>query len=208
MSDRKWYYTVGAKHAGPVFETALLQLFQNRQLRPDTMVWTEGMGEWVAASAIEGLVPAAHCPPTLPLASAVAGGYAGFWLRVVAAIIDIFILVAGVSILALFLAHAGGVFTNLAAVVARHIGVSWAIGWLYSALLESSSKQATLGKMAAGIVVTDLDGSRICFIRATVRYFGKTISHLILFIGFIMAAFTERKQTLHDMMAGCLVMKK
>lgn len=77
--------------------------------------------------------------------------------------------------------------------------------WLYYALMESSSKQATLGKMALGIKVTDLEGKRITFGRATGRYFGKILSGLILNIGYIMAAFTERKQALHDMMANCLV---
>lgn len=77
--------------------------------------------------------------------------------------------------------------------------------WLYYALMESSSKQATLGKMAIGIKVTDLSGNRISFGRATGRYFGKILSGLILNIGYIMAAFTERKQALHDMMANCLV---
>jgi uncharacterized RDD family membrane protein YckC len=79
--------------------------------------------------------------------------------------------------------------------------------WLYFALLESSSKQATVGKMALGIRVTDLDGRRITFGRATGRHFGKILSGLILGIGFLMAAFTERKQALHDMLAGTLVVR-
>ena len=82
------------------------------------------------------------------------------------------------------------------------------LGWLYSALFESSPQQATLGKMALGIKVTDLHGNPISFGKATGRHFGKIISGLILFIGFIMVAFTERKQGLHDMMAGCLVVNK
>jgi len=77
--------------------------------------------------------------------------------------------------------------------------------WLYYALMESSSKQATLGKMAIGIKVVDLNGNRITFGRATGRYFGKILSGLILNIGYIMAGFTERKQALHDMIASCLV---
>ncbi len=83
--------------------------------------------------------------------------------------------------------------------------VSIVLQWLYFALMESSSKQATLGKMALGLKVTDMSGNRISFARATGRYFGKFISGIILNIGYIMAAFTERKQALHDMMANCLV---
>lgn len=82
------------------------------------------------------------------------------------------------------------------------------IAWLYSAVMESSPAQATLGKMAMGIKVTDLDGRPISFGRATGRHFGKIISGLLLLIGYIMAAFTERKQALHDIMAGCLVVRK
>ncbi len=74
--------------------------------------------------------------------------------------------------------------------------------------MESSPTQATLGKMALGIKVTDLAGKRVGFGKATGRYFGKIISALILLIGFIMVAFTEKKQGLHDKMAGCLVVNK
>jgi uncharacterized RDD family membrane protein YckC len=81
------------------------------------------------------------------------------------------------------------------------------MNWLYYALFESSSKQATLGKMVCKLVVTDERGSRIGFGRATGRYFGKIISGLILCIGYMMAGWTERKQALHDTMAGTLVIK-
>jgi uncharacterized RDD family membrane protein YckC len=62
--------------------------------------------------------------------------------------------------------------------------------------------------MALGIVVTDAQGQRVSFARATGRYFGKIISSIILYIGFIMVAFTEKKQGLHDIMADCLVVVK
>jgi uncharacterized RDD family membrane protein YckC len=81
------------------------------------------------------------------------------------------------------------------------------VSWLYFALLESSPKQATLGKMALGIKVTDLDGNRISFGRATGRFFAKIISGVILMIGYIMAAFTAKKQALHDIIASTLVIK-
>jgi uncharacterized RDD family membrane protein YckC len=84
--------------------------------------------------------------------------------------------------------------------------ISMIIAWLYYALLESSSKQATVGKMALALVVTDLQGRRISFGRATGRHFSKIISGAILMIGFIMAGVTARKQALHDMIAGTLVL--
>jgi uncharacterized RDD family membrane protein YckC len=74
-------------------------------------------------------------------------------------------------------------------------------------LQESSSAQATIGKRIMGLRVMDLEGQRIGFAQASGRFFGKIISGLILDIGFIMAGFTERKQALHDMIAGTLVVK-
>ncbi len=79
--------------------------------------------------------------------------------------------------------------------------------WIYSAGLESSPLQARPGKIALGIIVTDLQGNRISFIRASIRFFSKLISWLSLCIGFIMASFTEENQALHDMMARSWVIK-
>ncbi len=80
--------------------------------------------------------------------------------------------------------------------------------WLYFAFMESSSKQATFGKIIVGIIVTDLDGNRISFAKATGRYFGKFLSGFILGIGYLLAAFTEKKQALHDIISSCLVVDK
>lgn len=84
-----------------------------------------------------------------------------------------------------------------------------AASWLYYAFLESSAHQATLGKMALGLVVTDMQGRRVTFGRASGRFFAKIITGLIPFwIGYIMAGFTDRKQALHDMIASCLVLRR
>jgi uncharacterized RDD family membrane protein YckC len=100
----------------------------------------------------------------------------------------------------------------ISAVLGKNTGLASLVGilvaWLYYAVQESSEKQATLGKQALGIVVTDLEGKRIDFVKATIRYFSKILSTLILMIGYIMAAFTERKQALHDMIAGTLVVNR
>ncbi len=82
------------------------------------------------------------------------------------------------------------------------------VAWLYFAIMESSNLQATLGKMALGIKVTNLDRNKISFARATGRHFGKYISLAIFGIGFIMIAFTPRHQGLHDILAETLVLKK
>lgn len=81
------------------------------------------------------------------------------------------------------------------------------ISWLYYALMESSQRQATLGKLAAGIKVTDVNGNRISFLQATGRYFAKILSGLMFGIGYLMIIFTEKKQGLHDILAGTLVVR-
>jgi uncharacterized RDD family membrane protein YckC len=122
--------------------------------------------------------------------------YAGFWSRVIAYFIDVIVLS---FVLKLF-------FNNTGFGIA--IIIQFILTWLYFTLLESSSKQATLGKMATGIIVTDLHTRRISFGKANGRYWGKWVSTMILFIGYIMAGFTQKKQALHDIMAGTLVTRK
>lgn len=135
--------------------------------------------------------------------------YAGFWKRFLAYILDGIILYIFVSVIGFIIGITYGVAGGTAE-GARVLSflLSLILGWLYFGLMESSVRQATLGKQALGIIVTDLNGNRIFFGKATARYFGKFISGLILGIGYIMAGFTEKKQALHDMMAGCLVVKK
>jgi uncharacterized RDD family membrane protein YckC len=82
------------------------------------------------------------------------------------------------------------------------------VAWLYFALLLSSSNRASLGMMAVGLRVTDLQGGRISFARATGRHFASVLSTLIAGIGYLMMLWSPRKQTLHDQMAGTLVLTK
>lgn len=150
--------------------------------------------------------------------------YAGFWKRFCAWIIDHVLL--GVVEFIIFIPFIGMMGISalnfnfdeyneppiefLMAIVgacAAAIVASFLTGWLYYAIMESK-KGATLGKMALGISVTDMNGNPISFGRASGRYFGKIVSHLTLGIGFIIAGFTQQKQALHDILAGCLVVNK
>ncbi|GGZ07572.1 RDD family protein [Novosphingobium colocasiae] len=143
--------------------------------------------------------------------------YGGFWRRFVAALIDGFVLNVAFSIVGSIFGVSlafTSMFTrgepNPLAMASAMSGLSLitlALGWLYSAVMESSSLQATVGKLAVGVVVTDLTGERISFGRATGRYFAKYISAFVFMIGFIMVAFSSRKQGLHDKIAGTLVYK-
>jgi uncharacterized RDD family membrane protein YckC len=152
--------------------------------------------------------------------------YAGFWLRFVAYIIDGFVVGAGFIAIILVLVMVTGLGSTigrihseedigeafaLVGVASIFLGIGIAIvgGWLYFAMMESSSWQATLGKRALSIQVTDMAGQRISFGRASGRHFGKIITNLIPFaIGWILAGVTEKKQALHDMIASCLVLRK
>ncbi len=131
--------------------------------------------------------------------------YAGFWKRFGATLIDA--ILTGI-VYALISPCFGSYKEVIANPSGYYLLICLAIDWLYFAILESSSMQATPGKAAFGIIVTDLDGERISFIRATGRYFSKYVSILIIFIGFLMAGFTKKKQALHDMMVGTLVINR
>jgi len=153
--------------------------------------------------------------------------YAGFWLRLVAFLIDggIMLVAGGVLLVPLFMLT--GVGTRLNALVDRHgqpdpaivvgfvamiavyAGVLMLMQWLYYAYLEGGERQGTWGKQMMGVYVTDLMGQPITFGHASGRFFAKIVTGMIpIGIGYIMAGFTERKQALHDMIAGCLVLRR
>ena len=175
------------------------------------------------------IAPAGTAPiyPTSPAAIALPSPYAGFWLRVVAYLIDGIVL--GVIFGILFLIgiaivgagsvetmvrgmHNGGDAEPPVAFILMFVFVgflSLIASWIYHAYLESSPNQGTLGKMALGLIVTDSQGRRISFGHATGRFFAKIITSMIpLGIGYMMAGFTEKKQALHDMIAATLVLRK
>jgi uncharacterized RDD family membrane protein YckC len=147
--------------------------------------------------------------------------YAGFWKRFLAALIDgliagavqtvIQFILIGVGVISMSDLQAGPgteEYRHYLAVMWILGGLMFAVQILYFTIMESSSKQATLGKMVLGIVVTDPDGKRVSFGRALGRNLGKIISSIILLIGYFMIAFTAKKQGLHDIMADCLVVVK
>jgi uncharacterized RDD family membrane protein YckC len=165
------------------------------------------------SSAPNVAAPAASATSYQGFAPVAGVGYGGFWIRVVAAIIDAIILrvvVAPVGMIFGGLGLAGRMrgFPH-AGLALLGGGVTFILllfgSWLYGAFMESSSYQATLGKMIFGMKVTDLNGNRISFERATGRHFAKWLSAMILCIGYIMVGLTERKQGLHDLLAGTLV---
>jgi|GEM_PF-1506349 len=142
------------------------------------------------------------------------GHYANFGQRFAAILIDTIPLVLLQWILAYLIGqsmaddYANG-YVTLDEVKQKATAWVWVIGvvvsWLYFALFESSEKQATPGKMIVGLTVTDLSGNRLGFGQATGRHFSKLASTLILFIGYLMPLWTQKRQALHDIISGCLI---
>ena len=177
---------------------------------PATEPLSEPLGEVPPAAVPPPYVPSGwqQAPPPAAVAPPVAEvRYGGFWRRFGALLIDCTLLWIAGGLLRLGM----GVdvfdtdWQDMRSMMSSLI--SMVGGWLYCALLESSPLQGTLGQRAAGLRVTDLALRRISFLRATGRHFGQIISGLLLGIGYLMIAFTEKKQGLHDMMAGCLVLR-
>ena len=251
----QWYYSDYERNRlGPVDAPALVELHDNGQLAPETLVWREGMDQWqpwrtVSHEVLRGSAPGTpaaptatatgidpyntapavaaspYAPPTSALADLggfQAGGavvYAGFWKRAAAYMIDGFAVgvvswIVQMVVMAVFFGVSAGAMAGdatglmaggLMGILVGMIIVPMALNAIYFAAFHASSKQATLGKMAVGIKVTDEHGQRISFARGIGRFFAMILSGLILYIGFFMAGFTDRKRALHDMVCNTLV---
>jgi uncharacterized RDD family membrane protein YckC len=161
--------------------------------------------------------PQQHVPVTTQsVIPASARTYAGFWIRFGAVVIDgiiVGIAMSPVSMLtSVFFSNLPNRGPEVAipaimSVVGMAVTLGLVVNWLYEAAMTSSSKQATVGKMVFGLVVTDTRGARLSFLHATGRHFAKFLSNFTLLIGYIIAGFTERKQALHDFVAGTYVLK-
>ena len=146
--------------------------------------------------------------------------YAGFWLRAGALLIDTVatsIIFSPLSILSVWDTfsrvdwdHPETADPGFSGLQIGLVFLGLLFGWLYYSISESSAWQGTLGKKLLGLQVVDLHGNRIHFARATARYFLKTTESFLCCLGlagYVMAAFTEKNQALHDMVAGTLVVK-
>lgn len=169
-----------------------------------------GSGRFCSSCGAQLPLSPGAAPAPAPTAAAV-DAYAGFWKRFAAFILDyIIILVLAMmarGVIGLIYGVGAGAPTDDAASGLGAIA-GLLVWWLYYALMESSSRQATLGKMALGIRVVDRQGNAVSFGRATGRNWAKLLSGMILMIGYLMAGFTSQKQALHDIVAGCLVVNR
>lgn len=152
--------------------------------------------------------------------------YASFLIRCGAGLVDLFFIVCMCLALGAYLrfgeasrllmqmVHHEPVVTDAGVVVVSGIPTQIVtaflvtfvlVPWLYYAVLESSRNQATLGKMAFGVVVVDRSMQRITFSRATIRHFAKIISVFSCGAGFFCILYTKKKQGFHDYVARTYV---
>jgi uncharacterized RDD family membrane protein YckC/Tfp pilus assembly major pilin PilA len=232
-----WYFVdLLGQRKGPITQQQLLDAIAEGRLRAASLVWREGLAQWQPLSSMEHeLRPANEAIPPLPpsvppalietnpFATSPSGFvadwaytthsnevvYGGFSRRFLALLLDALIL--WVVSIVLFAALAVVIGTSAPG---RPQYFLWAypamflISLLYWSVQESSSHQATFGKRALGIKVTDLDGQPIGWGRAVGRWFGRLLSGLLFCIGYLMTLFTSRKQALHDMLASTLVVDR
>ena len=197
----EWYYTKEGKQTGPIAFEELQRLAAQGQLLPGDFVWKQGMQNWQPAREINGLF--AGLPGVPPPGPGAAAGTdeapAGFWARAGARVIDNLILAIPGIVLTLIVPRSSG----LGGAVVRMI-FGFAISGVYFTWMIGTYGQ-TLGKMAIGAKVVMMDGSPVPTSVAALRWFGYLVDGITLFIGYIIAAFTDQKRGLHDYIAGTRV---
>jgi len=230
-----WIGRDGERH-GPYTDGDIRQWLRSGQVSRDDLGWYEGLADWQPLSVlfpeeVRSTPPpaftASSAPGALPqTTTATLEDYAGFWKRVAAYILDAIILYIPSLLIQKIMggdaAEAAMKQAQLSAPNDPHLMLTaftqyyntmlpavliiTVMTWLYFAFCESSAWQATIGKLALGIRVTDMQGARISLPRAFGRYPAKYLSAFILCIGFLMVAWTQRKQGLHDMVVSTLVL--
>lgn len=229
-----WYY-VDRTHVrhGPIGADELALAFSQGRVQRDSLVWREGLAQW---EPLEGHLAELPVPPAMPVPPPVAATGtpdpagmapqagpgtvvdAGFVRRLGAYFIDnlllgsvyyVVLMVAMVAMAVLATTTTGSDSDTLAAVAVALMVLAYALmSYFYYVGMERSKLQASVGKLALGIKVVDADGRRLGWGKASARWAGSILSYLVLYIGFLMAGWTRRKQALHDLMAGTYVVDK
>lgn len=214
LNEDRWYYVDNGASEGPIFKKQIRSMVDSGAIEFNSPICREGEQTWRKAGEVfpdfwnarSSDEQSPHSMRGQPKRSAY-GPYGGFWLRFFAYLIDAFIIQFAVGLVVGFIIGANGAAINASMIIVIQLLIML-ISWIYFAGGESGESQATIGKRAMGLIVTDLNGERITFWHASGRYFSKILSSLFFNIGYLMVAFTEKKQGLHDMMAGTLVIRQ
>ena len=220
---KQFWVTHHGERRGPYEESEILEAVELGTIRPTDLLWVQGMREGVPIYQVFAHLGAAAGPPSRPGTSprrtkglrvvddlaALPGSqiaYAGFWVRLAAAAIDTALLgIVGLAVGVAVLAWTA----RMADAQAFGGAIMLAVGWLYFALMESSPGGATFGKRALRLQVLTADRmQRVGFLRATGRWVGRWVSAVVLAIGYLMQPFTARRQALHDLLAGTVVVAR
>ncbi len=211
-----WYYFNEEQVCGPVAFTVLKYMADKGFLPSDSQVLREGEQVWHPMFQVFGMEDGVSVSLTQGDSVLTGPGGdpmspAGFWRRTLALVIDSAVLgcVCSVWLLLLYaLLWLCKLEQSEIIVLVKAFGIagSMLIMWIYFTCMESSSSLTTLGKMAVDITVVDEVGQPILYGRANARFWSKVFSSFLL-IGFVMAAFTQRKQALHDLIAKTLVIR-
>lgn len=190
-----WWYADGDQRRGPLTEFEFDVLVENGTVRPSTLVWRDGLPEWVSYGQL--------ATPGIPVKSGAPMRFAGFWIRFVAKFVDGFILSVPTTLIqvpSMMSAMLTGDPESLDRVYTLSVYLSVAflpVQMLYF-ILFVGAKGATPGKMLLGLRVVRADGAPVGYALATGRYFAAALNYLTLYIGWIMAGFDGQKRGLHD----------
>ena len=218
---KQFWVTHGGERRGPYEESEIFEAVELGTIRPTDLLWVQGMRQGVPIYQVFAHLGAATGPPSRPGASPRRATrvvddlaalsrdevvYAGFWVRLAAAVLDVVLL--GIVGLAIGLAALAWT-ARMADAKTFGAAIALAVGWLYFALMESSPGGATFGKRALRLQVLTADRmQRVGFLRATGRWAGRWVSAIALAAGYLMQPFTARRQALHDLMAGTIVVAR
>lgn len=216
---------------GPYTDDEVRQWLRDGTCRPDELGWHDGMTDWRALGELfpddrpavaSGAVP----PPPPPFLgihdTAVEAEHAGFWLRLGAWVIDYIVLMVPFTFISIMMGMSDVITSTFvrmehdqAAAIAAYAEamrpisyVLLLVGFAYYVLFESSKWQATPGKLACGIHVTDTAGQRLTLGRAAARNAVRLLNAVTLLVPmvfYVTAAFTQRKQGVHDLLASTYV---
>ena len=222
MTDKLWHYVDAQQQKiGPVAASVMKAAYERGELGPGSLVWNIDLQQWQSLSAHAAELGINLPPVARPMLNGRQIKYANFFHRWAALMIDQWLLslttlavVSGIAAAVYFLAGVSFeknpdtiaivMMSSLFAYVLLYIGLSGA----YHVYSETSSRRGSWGKQYLGLVVSTDQGDPLDKSTAALRWVSAALSHLSQNIGFLIAAFTEKRQALHDFLAHTLVLER
>jgi uncharacterized RDD family membrane protein YckC len=197
----EWFYAVNDDRRGPISDGEFEVLISNGTIRPGTLVWRQGMADWLPYSALSGGAP--------NYTGEIGMRYAGFWIRFAAKVIDIIILNIAGFVVGFVAGFAGALVLDDDSGLALNIfiyTVAILMNLMYYTLFVGAYG-ATPGKMALSLQVVRADGSPVSYALAFGRYVAAALNYLTLFIGWFMVGWNDEKRGLHDFICDTRVIR-